>query len=352
MIYEVLINKIVEKNPNFNIEKYSTEKMCLTEYQQETILNVLSYFEENQKGEIACTLLKDIISKSKGKLFELMVYGWLIERRIPFMPQVTISKDNCFKKNDYEADGQIHQIYFDVKQFGIGATHLTTFKQKLQEKFTQDIVTIEGNLNSSTNEIEKGLLSRINDIKSSLEKVRDENGFSSFEIKNNIDIEIRLTPNNQKTTCTISHMDMTEWAKNNKFYFMKHGSQFCKNAPYIIFCPFDETIKTYLPLASNQDTCLQLRFLARRIFIELPNINDRFLHEFDGKSQLGISISTASKKISAIVFLDVESKWEYEDSKIWAFINPNADNPLYKYQISELFRNHGAYIDEFEFDNY
>ena len=32
--------------------------------------------------------------------------------------------------------------------------------------------------------------------------------------------------------------------------------------------------------------------------------------------------------------------------------NPNADNPLFNYQIDQWFRQAGAFIDDFKYDNY
>lgn len=81
-------------------------------------------------------------------------------------------------------------------------------------------------------------------------------------------------------------------------------------------------------------------------------MKDRDILDFDGKARKGIKVSTAARKISAIVFLDVSKSYISSQARTWLFLNPNADNKIPNYQVHQLFRLNGAYVEDFRFDNY
>ena len=361
MDYKVICDKVRKVCPGFRESdaKKGIKEILLTDYQSETMVNVAAFFWTHNEEKFAQELLFDIFCGSSGKLYETMVYGWLIEHSIPFIPQPQIPAEDCFKKSaaHYNADGQLARespVVFDIKQFGIGATHLKDLERFLMDEFPEYLIQVGGTLNCSSNEIEKGLLSKKADI---VNEIRNqiESGekycivFSPSTFKN---IEIRCVPRSRGVSSCVSSLDITEWAKKNRFYSLGHSSQFCINTPYIIFYPFDQSLDPHLSNADDKDVAWQLRLLCRRMFMELPRIHDRFISDFDGKAKNGVSVASASKKVSAVVFLDVTAKHEYHSCRMWAFVNPNADNPLYSYQVHQWFKLNGAFVDDFQFDNY
>ena len=88
------------------------------------------------------------------------------------------------------------------------------------------------------------------------------------------------------------------------------------------------------------------------MFVNVSRFSDKMLHDYDGKAVQDISLSVVMRKVSAIIFMDVSQKWSYENCRTWVFVNPNADNPLKSYQIDQWFRQAGACIEDFMYDNY
>jgi hypothetical protein len=86
--------------------------------------------------------------------------------------------------------------------------------------------------------------------------------------------------------------------------------------------------------------------------MNLINYKDREVCEFDGNAKKEIKISTAARKVSAIVFLDVSKEFAYSEVRTWAFLNPNADNKILDHQVQQLFRLNGAFVEDFRYDNY
>lgn len=204
-----------------------------------------------------------------------------------------------------------------------------------------------------TRDIEKHFLSRLNELKREI--MKPENKIHTDYIYNDKEygIDIRLNDMiGRRTFTSISYFNPYEWAQNNEYYFMYHASQFCTNNPFIIICPFDINCCSYFANKNNQEIYDILRPFCRRMFMKLVNVNDRFICEFDLKAKENIKISTAARKVSAVVFLDVTKDYSYNESRMWYFSNPNADNKIARYQVETLFRQNGACIEDFEHDNY
>ena len=141
--YENMCAEVKNRCGSFNPQPTvsNSESVPMTTYQVETIAAVLQNLTERGQDDanLAQALINDIFSGKRGKMFEALIYGWLIEHGIGFLPQPKIEMTDCFKKekDGYQADGQIGKVkptIFDVKQFGIGAIHLETFKMRLQQK--------------------------------------------------------------------------------------------------------------------------------------------------------------------------------------------------------------------------
>lgn len=335
--------------------KISEQNIHLYESQIEAIISLLTFFCQNNEEIFAQELFQDIIKEpqpSNGKIYEALAYSWLHQNNISFTPQPKIAESDCLKKHGYCADGKIENVIFDIKQFGIGYPHIETLRNKIQEKIPDCYIGIGGNKSISFKDVSK-LLERIDDIVKELHSDKTKIYTDHIYKIDDLGIEIRsYSRGNRLIISSISEFDIYEWAQNNETYFLKHGSQFCANDPYVIFCPFDKQINLNFAHMDASRVSLYLRPLCRRIFMNLTKMDNKFLREYDGKAKNDVTVAFAARKISAIVFLDVTEKYSYDNCRAWAYINPNADNKLYNYQISHWFRNANAFVDEYRYDNY
>lgn len=354
--FENYINAKI-KGLNFQVKK--DKPIEIEQAQIEMLCNLFQSTSDKWSYEDIRVLLNDILKKPSplnGKIYEALVYSWLESHYIRFKPQVKVLSQDCLKVHDYEADGIIdNNIYFDIKQFGITLPHLDTLRNKIQKQVPDDyFVTVGGTKNISTRVLKDDYLSRLPEVVNEImdDKNKIHHDYIFRDIKNGI--EIRLHNRNDNCIFTsISEFDQYEWAENNQFYFMYHASQFCVNNPYIIICPFD---RNCCPLFANEedtkDVYYMLRPLCRRMFMNLINYKDRDVCEFDDNAKEGIKISTAARKVSAIVFLDVTKEYAHSEVRTWAFLNPNADNKILGYQVHQLFHLNRVFVEDFRYDNY
>jgi hypothetical protein len=344
------------------IKKTITEKnIPVNEYQAKCILDVLQHFKVNNHDAVAETLFKDVVhdytSGGRGNVFEAMGYAWLRQQGISFTPQVQISQDDCLKRESYFADGVFNgavgeRIYFDIKSFGIGFPLLDTLQEKMQkDKRCENYrLLISGSMNISTPEFSKNYLERIDDLLDCLfSKPGPEESFAYRD--DTIEI-IAYSLQGYDIRGSSRSFHSYEWAQRNEFYFMYHGSQFCTTSPYIIICPFDKEHAFAFSSGDASEVDRSLRPLCRRMFIRLNQLTECKLTDYDPKAKSEISVSAASRKVSAILFIDVTKKYNYNNMRAWVYINPNADNKLHPYQICNFFRYNGVYVDDFEHDDY
>ena len=118
----------------------------------------------------------------------------------------------------------------------------------------------------------------------------------------------------------------------------------------MIICPFLPEDFPFFE-TDREKMASSFRFLCRRMFMNLLK-NDEELGRYDGGSKQHISLATASKNLSGVMFLDISEVWTYENCRCWIYINPNANNKIPEYVINNRFRTLGAYIDDFKYDNY
>lgn len=298
------------------------------------------------------TCIKDIIKKpnmDNGKVYELLVYEWLKENGFKIEEQVLIQEEDCLKKKNYDADGFFDDIIFDVKKFGIGYPLLKIFNRKLQEEIPDYYIIVSGDLDLPSRIIEKEYLSRILDWKKKILQSKSLGGSHMiYDSKNRI--RIRAISKRMKTFSCVSEIDNSKWAQENEKYFFYHGSQFCTKKPYMIICPFLPEDFPFFE-TDREKMASSFRFLCRRMFMNLLK-NDEELGRYDGGSKQHISLATASKNLSGVMFLDISEVWTYENCRCWIYINPNANNKIPEYVINNRFRTLGAYIDDFKYDNY
>lgn len=341
------LNQLIEYHVSFSI--FSRLVDCCNAF---LINDDAISFAHKQLQEVVKEIKRD--NCNFGKLYETLVYAWLSINQIKFVPQNKIESIDCFKMKDdgYDSDGKIYEnnIVFDVKNFGISISLYPLLQKKLQSaianKYPNYTITISGKADIDTKQLQKDYLQKIDEIISEL--FRSPLANESYVCGWN-DLQFRADKN---LTLLISQKSFNayEWAENNKYYFLSHSSQFCINAPYIIFSVFDSSQTDMILFSDCKDSFQYLRIFCRRVFVELTKIQNRYINEFDGKAKKQISVASASKKISAIVFMDIKS--DNISPQLYVYLNPNADNKLFKYQIDTMFRNQGAFIEDYEHDNY
>lgn len=333
----------------------------LLEPQKAMLFELFLAISKRVDEKIVKKLIVDVLQKpntENGKVYEALVYAWLEKHGIQYEPQPHVDQEYCFKVSSqgYEADGIIKEnnIIFDVKQFGLTLPHIEILRKKLQDKLPEEYyLTISGGRNISAKDLQTDFLEKVDDIAKCIMNKSNRNHTDFIFRENKYGLEFRAWNRKENSIFTsISEFDLYEWAENNEFYFMHHASQFCINSPYILFCPFD---KQLAPLFSSEDdkfAFLSFRALCRRIFINLVKMENRKISDFDGKARNDVSVATAVKKISAIVFIDVSEDFDYQHCRTFVFQNPNADYKISRYQMDTLFRYAGATIDDFRYDNY
>lgn len=288
-----------------------------------------------------------------GKTYEYLVYAWLRKKGFKFKTQVPIAVEKCLKANEYLADGELEGIIFDVKKFGISFPIYTQFEKKLQDEVADYIIRVEGNKYLDTKVIEKELISKSRDWIKQLFLQKPEGLYQDYRLlipKYNIEIRA-YNKKRESAICSISEIDATQWAKENEFYFFRHGSQFCIDRPYMIICPF---LPQDFPFWGKDDGLVYhaFRYLCRRIFMNQVSKRGKFLKDFDGKAKKDISLEVAMRKLSAIMFLNISEKRDGLNGCCWFYQNPNADFPVPDYFVRGELQTLGAYIDNFEYDNY
>lgn len=284
-----------------------------------------------------------------GKIYEVLVYNWLQDNCIRFDLQPKIFKEDCFKQNDYDADGKIGNTIFDVKAFGISIPSIKRLENELQKLLNSKdlLITVSGLYHISNKDVEEMLKAKEDIVNELLSEKHQNHEHYIWKMENGI--ELRVQPN-QPLISHVGSFHSEEWAYNNEMYFFYHGSQFVINKPYMIFCPFDSTL---LPFFNDDEGAFwTFRFLSRRIFMSTSRFSNRMLHEFDRKAVPNISLEAVAKKISAIIFMDVTHEWNYNNCRTWVYVNPNADNKIKNYEIDQWFRQAGACVEDFWYDNY
>ncbi|HFL3266424.1 TPA: hypothetical protein ACG3I4_002373 [Clostridioides difficile] len=360
-------NSVNIKNMNLEIKKSRKEDNLkdfynlFNQFNDEDYLmaikETMDYFIEKKWDNVAKKLISDIINSTgnRGSFFELMGYYWFIKNRIRFSPQIEISEEECFKRNKYDADGIIEEgsIVFDIKTFGTGTSIINDFEKLLNDKIRRErkisgyFCYVSGDLSQGDEKVQKDCFKKVDEI---IEELLKHKTYDSYIYKiPKIGLELRMEPSNVRYYSPISELDIYKWAKENEFCFMKDASQFTRQKPYVLIALFDKYSNRIIHTNKNYYNNLILRTLCRRIFMNLPNINSKKLIDFDKKAVEDITIAEVSKKISGIIFMDSSNNFK---ESIYTYINPNADNKLKNYQVDIIFKQNGAYIDDFKYDNY
>lgn len=347
--------KMVFSNQEKIIKKYETNQDSIL-IDKKYLVRISEYLKSVEKENEREQRFKEIVSKpnmDNGKVYEFLVYEWLRKNFFDFEEQILIHTDECLKKNDYYADGYFDGIVFDVKKFGISFPLYDSFKNKLQEEIPNYFITVSSSKSLDTKVIEKELISKVPYWKEKLLS-KESMLIGDYMIKDSkYGIEIRAYNRNSSggIFTSLSEINITQWAEENELYFFRHASQFCCNKPYMIICPF---LPKDFPFGKDINSAYYaFRYLCRRMFMNLVNKKDSLLRDTcDGHAKDYISLGTAARKLSAVMFLDVSEEWEYSNCRCWVYKNPNADFPIPNYIMHSKFQSLGAYIDDFKYDNY
>ena len=323
---------------------------------------ITAYLQTKEDLKERKTCFKDIVSTpnmDNGKVYEFLAYAFLQDTFTWFKEQVDIESDECLKKNPYKADGKIsNSVVFDIKKFGIEFPLYDQFRKMLQDeidkKYSDYHISLTHFGNIDTKVIEKELIGNVKKIVTELMLKKNKIHGDYIHTLNGYNIKIRAHDKQScsRAICNISENDITQWAKENELYFFSHASQFCCNQPYMLICPFIPKDLHFPNGEGDFETYFAFRLLCRRMFMNLTKQENRFLTEFDGKAKNNITLATAAKKLSAVMFIDISyEEWDYINSKCWVYLNPNADFPIPKH-IMTFFNNIHAHVDSFYYDNY
>ncbi len=351
--------------------KKENRYIVLSDFQKKNIVETLRYLFQSGNNDMqkdAKDIFNGILtSKNRGKIYEVLTYSFFRELSIPFVTHFDALENSSLKKSGvYVGDGKLTFGYLDetyneafdvlleIKSLGIGEPMLLKLKEALSKRLPDYYILVEGNLDVSTKDMQTCALEKIDYISSELMKNKNSYGELIYSLPK-MNINIRAIPYDKFISERIIVSDDSsfypyKWAKDNEMYFIRHCSQVCNTNPFLIVCPFDECVSGIFTSGMTEIVSTAFRSLARRMFIGL-NRCSRKLNELDGKADNNVKISDVIKMISGIVFLNVNKSHINNGKSIWIYVNPNAQNPIPRYQLDRLV-NYSVILDDFMFDNY
>lgn len=343
--------------PQYSLQSNNVnKKIYIYESQYNALVRYFSNITDNAANLSQKKKLLSEIYNSKsgndGKIYEVLVYEWLIEQGISYSIQPSIKSSECLKQNDYDADGVIEDCIFDVKTFGITLPNINRLQEKLNKlcpkEYSAYYITISGNLDIA-NDILTKLLSKVPEL---ITKVFNEQNKTCTDFIYKLpEYQLELRAHNTSKTniiSSISEFNPYKWAMENQFYFFHHASQFCVDKPYIIICPYDNKTAKQLASGSPESLSTSLRALCRRMFMGMPE--DKYISTYDDKSIPMVTLAEAAKCISAIIFQDISMNSSNDDT--WLYINPNAKNKLPGYIINHFRLHNCSMYEDYLYDIY
>ena len=339
-------------SPTYSTIPTNNSSLLITENQFKALFNYFSNADDKKEK-----LLREIATSNKGndgKLYEALVYTWLNLQAIPFSTQIKIKAENCLKRNDYVADGELdNYCVFDVKMFGLSHPNITRLQKKLnslcQKNNPKYMITISGQVDVP-NEILQEALRDADKIYAKLFATPHKSDSDFLYQIEDTNLTIRATnTSTQRLIINESEINPYKWARENQYFFFHDCSQFCINKPYVIICPYDFKTARHFTNSFRESTHAAFRSLCRRMFFGMPD--NIYAQEFDNKCLPKISLREASKCISAVIFQNVSMNTDISD-ETWIYLNPNANILMPRY-LAEYFRFHSnSLLDDFCYDNY
>ena len=337
---------------NFPIVKYN----CLCKLYQnpdlrESFIRALEYSQNKKWAEESISNL--LSSKNaEGKFYELLAYAWLTNRGALYKQEVKTREGQTLSKSKPVLDGKFDfgskKTYFDIKTFNVPNNILDQLIYKLsnEPELSQYTFMIEGRKDCSYKMLQENIFYSYETIKNNIinRSMQEQQNFCYHIEDTPITIKvIRRRAGVYMTTCTFSPY---KWAEENELFFIKNASQFTKNNPFLLICVCPANL-----LPSE----IQLRSIARRAFLHLPNIKasvvtpflDKKIDEKYVKGELKLVMS----RLSAILFIDTRQS-NVNDMKGYLYKNPNAKNPIKNYEVLLGFNPNLKIVDDFVNDNY
>ncbi|SCY46422.1 Helix-turn-helix [Lachnospiraceae bacterium XPB1003] len=347
-----LLDGIKSPEGNYSLTaKYENKKIVLLSSQFKALCDYFSKYSD-YKRDIFTELSKSK-SDNEGKLYEALTYAWLEKQGIHFSPQERINEGECLNPHGYIADGIIDEsVVFDVKMFGITQPNLIRLQKKLNEMRVNNhndyYITISGSTDLSNNTVQE-LLSKSNSLYNSLFLEENKHNKDYWITIPKTDLEIRAHyTTGPKIISTISEFNPYKWAMENQYYFFRDASQFCTQKPFVIICPYDSKTARQFTGSFRDSTMAAFRSLCRRMFLGMSDEID--VNEFDKKCSPIVSVKSASKCISAVIFQDISMHSGNDDT--WIFINPYARNKVSGYILNEFRYHIQSMFEDFAYDTY
>lgn len=358
------IEQLVGQNKKLNLEKFKTNnaRVNLNDSEVNRIFIGLSEIRKTDPDYLASNAVSICKnpSSNNGKIIEVLSYDWLMQRFPDIKFQCDINQKDCYKlKDGYKADGQFESVVFDIKTFGIGFPHykdLERHLQKLVDKTNMGkfLIMVSGNGDVSTDDIEQHNTQASSIVDELFKHPLGPEENPDYLMKlDDLGIEVRAYNEKNKRNVYIgeNYTNRTAWAEENQYHFFRHSSQFLINNPYMIICAYDHRLVPWLGGGDKLDIYYRFRFFARRMFMNLIHDSDHEINFYDKNAREGVNVSEAARKVSAVLFVDLEADSDMYADMSWLFVNPNADNPIYNY-IAGCFQDCGSLVDDFMYDNY
>ncbi len=318
-------------------------------YSEKQIENLMRTIERiYPEGNKAKKTVKELLDSNKGILYELLAYYWLIKKHVDFSPQVETQIGDTLSVNAPVLDGEFNSwtVFFDIKSFEVPRNILTRIKDRLEKDFSGYIVMIEGQLDASYQSLSTHYLGKYDIMKNEIAKQLECNSERYVYRGDSSDISICIEKK-QKVHVSTMCLDPYRWAEMNESFFLKNTSQYTVHHPFILICPYKES----LPLEEDK-IYIALRSIARRAFVKFRKkdmLTDDQMKLLKKKISSEYINDNISDYLSAIFFIDVSK----EDGNGHFFANPNAKNPLKEMYVKSIFNFQSIYhYDDFVYDNY
>lgn len=270
--------------------------------------------------------------KTYGAFSEMAAYDWMAQSGIDFTPQVALRPADVVNPNGSTLDGKLlangKTVFFDIKAFGFVEHLITILKDKLEEKADGYEVLIQG-----------GVAVSIGDVQDLIERP----GFDVLlrELRNNSWAQrgtlTFLKRQRRQVSISVLELAPQQLATENREYALRFGSQFARQAPFILFFVIHPWF-TQGPLfhfAGNHDIfCTEFARLTFQSF------------DHDTTVREGMPTNQLVKLLSAIAFINIWPEPPAQDIGPTAriYLNATALHPIVPAEFASLRTRLGTQI--------
>lgn len=289
-------------------------------------------------------LAKSLLSENGhyGAFCEIGTYAWMARNGIFFAPQVSLGPKQVLNPNGCIIDGEFTsaRTYFDIKAMGFTEYTRELFVKKVEGALPGKVVTISGPSDVAVKDIETHALRRFRSIADDLAK-------GPADIA---ELHWRLAAHTRAgVTSSVLETNPYRAAAANRHYPFKTARQFTRRRPFVLIFAWASPFNRELHYNFADGAEVMLRSLARRVFLQSARETRVDVSQFDPGVPPGTSVAKASKLISAMLFIGLDTDQAY------FFQNPRATHPLTRLRFSEIFDfapPPGMLVDDFADDDY